>query len=78
MSNKELKPCPFCGEDPTTAINYYRCGGGELELKFSVICPNCKTSKGIYREVEGKDFGTYIEAMNLAIAAWNRRASDKR
>ena len=72
-----LKPCPFCGETPTTAINYYRCGGGELELKFSVVCPNCKTSKSIYKEVEGKDFGTYIEAMNLAITAWNRRASDK-
>ena len=73
-----LKPCPFCGETPITAINYYRCGGGELELKFSVVCPNCKTSKSIYKEVEGKDFGTYIEAMNLAITAWNRRASDKR
>ena len=77
MNNKELKPCPFCGEAPTTAVNYYRCGGGELELKFSVICPNCKTSKGIYKEVEGKEFETYIEAMNLAITAWNRRACDK-
>lgn len=72
--SKKLKPCPFCGETPTTAINYRRVGGGELELEFSVFCPSCKTNKHIIKEVEGKDFETYVEAMDLAITAWNRRA----
>ena len=71
--NKELKPCPFCGEAPTTAINYSRCGGGELELVFSVVCPNCKTSKSVRKEVEGKTFDIYVEQMKAAIKKWNRR-----
>lgn len=73
MSDKGLKPCPFCGEAPVTAINYSKCGGGELMLRFSVACPNCKTSKGVTREVEGKTFGRYIDAMADAIKLWNTR-----
>ena len=70
---KGLKRCPFCGTEPTTAINLSKCGGGELRLKFSVVCPNCKTSKGFVREVEGENFGRYIDIMADVINIWNRR-----
>jgi len=74
MSKQGLKPCPFCGEAPTTGINYSKCGGGELKLTFSVVCLNCRTVKSITREVEGKSFGKYIDAMADAIELWNTRA----
>ena len=74
MNTQELKPCPFCGETPTTGINYSKCGGGELRLTFSVVCLNCKTVKSVTREVEGKSFDEYVNNMKAAIDLWNRRA----
>lgn len=68
-----LKQCPFCGEKPITAINYSKCGGDELELTFSVFCPECHTSKSIRREVEGGDFEEYIMYMKEVITKWNTR-----
>lgn len=68
-----LKPCPFCGEAPITAINYSRCGGGELELIYSVICPSCKISKNVRKESEGKTFDEYIATMDSVIELWNKR-----
>lgn len=70
---EDLKPCPFCGTLPTTAINYSRCGGGELRLTYSVVCPRCKITKSLGKESEGKSFKEYINAMNSVITIWNSR-----
>ena len=70
---EDLKPCPFCGTIPTTKINLSRCGAGELELKYSVVCPNCKTVKSLGKESEGKTFKEYINTMNSVITMWNSR-----
>ena len=72
--NEVLKPCPFCGETPTTKVNLSRCGAGELELKYSVVCPKCKTVKTIIIESEGKSFKDHITNMNTTINLWNQRA----
>ena len=34
--NTELKPCPFCGGQPRTSVNYRQCGGGDLVLEFAI------------------------------------------
>lgn len=74
--NEILKPCPFCGETPTTRINLSRCGAGELELKYSVVCPKCKTVKDVTVESEGRTFEDYIISMNTAINLWNKRIGE--
>ena len=71
---KGLKKCPFCGTEPITAINYTYCGGSELKLQFSVACPQCKASRSVVREVEGKSFGKYVNTMADVIKLWNTRA----
>lgn len=74
---EKLKPCPFCGSIPTTAINYRRAGGRELELEFGVICPSCKTGKYIVKEVGNKTFEEYKQFMKDAIIKWNTRYENK-
>ena len=68
----ELKPCPFCGENPHTLVSYKYCGGGSLTLVAEVKC-ECGISRGIQFEAEKKDFQAYIDAFKAAIALWNRR-----
>lgn len=75
--NRKLKPCPFCGEKPTTAINYSQVGGGELQLNFSVICPKCKIARRICDDVEGKEFEAYEYYMNKVIDFWNDRVEEE-
>jgi endogenous inhibitor of DNA gyrase (YacG/DUF329 family) len=75
--NRKLKPCPFCGKEPKTAINYFKVGGGELQLDFSVICPECKIARRVRDDVEGKEFETYEYYMNEAINLWNDRAEEE-
>ena len=73
---EELKPCPFCGTEPKTAINYVRCGGEELTLAYSVFCPACKITKRFVINSEGLSFKEYVEAMNNVIIMWNCRVKE--
>lgn len=74
---RKLKPCPFCGEEPTTAINYSKVGEGELRLNFSVVCPKCRVSRSICEDVEGKKFEVYRFCMNKVIDKWNERVGEE-
>ena len=76
MISNTMKRCPFCGNVPKTAINYSRCGSGELQLRFSVICSQCGVSKHITKEVEGKSFDDYIKIMNEVMDLWNKRVNE--
>lgn len=71
----DLKPCPFCGQIPTTEVRVTQMGGGEDHIDFTVVCGNCGTYKtsrlkliktGVFMDAE--------KAMQEAICAWNRRA----
>jgi Lar family restriction alleviation protein len=61
--NEELKPCPFCG------CHLYESdmkGDGTGVPRFSIKCPDCPG---------GMQF--FSSNKSQAIAAWNRRASDR-
>lgn len=56
----ELKPCPFCGEEPAI---------GNGDGYFFVNCTDCLASHFIAAEMQKWD-------REMAIAAWNRRTPD--
>lgn len=74
MSEKELKPCPFCGTVPYIekiplwhgSHGYHGC------YEYDIHCKNCGC-----RVILSKNQTIYIkdkEAINNAITTWNRRA----
>lgn len=73
----ELQPCPFCGAIPKTNVRYWQCGGAELMLTAEVVC-KCGIKKGRSFQANNTSFGNFIEAFDLAIEDWNRRADNDR
>lgn len=71
----ELKPCPFCGQAPTTRVRYWSCGGDELRLTAEVVC-KCRVSKGYSFQGNNVTFDVYTDAFDEAISEWNRRADN--
>ena len=62
---EELKPCPFCGVEPSV-ISFKHTYSTVLE--YQVMCLKCHTKP--------KFFGSGITKQK-AIEAWNRRASEQ-
>ena len=58
----ELKPCPFCGEQPELEIGETDLNGSATEDYFQYHCDNCGIFKGEFRYIED------------AISDWNSRA----
>lgn len=69
----KLKPCPFCGDIPTTNVRYWKCGGDELLLNVEVKS-QCGVSRGISLQGNGVTFSEYEDAFATVIDMWNRRA----
>jgi len=76
MCETKLKPCPFCGKEPTTTVKVYK-GISSSEIKYSVECEYCGIGIGAYITT-CDSFNNAQSAMNKAIADWNRRADDDR
>ena len=47
MPETKLKPCPFCGKEPTTKVKVYK-GISTSEIKYSVECEYCGIDIGAY------------------------------
>ncbi len=72
--DKQLKPCPFCGNKditiqplrvkPDMFLDFYH-------LQADIICLQCATLKKVI--VTGKDEQALID---MAIEVWNRRAEN--
>ena len=69
---EKLKPCPFCGGDPKTRVDYLY-NVCELILRFSVEC-NCGVKRTLTKKVCSDSFDKYIKIMDETIELWNRRA----
>ena len=72
----ELERCPFCGGKADTRVRYWKIGGSELGLVAEVFCEKCGITQSACFEGEKKSFDEYIEAFELAIERWNRRADN--
>jgi C4-type Zn-finger protein len=72
--NKELKPCPFCGNMPKAKVEIVSMGGDSDCIHFSIVCEKCGISRttALYTKVANK-FTDVEEAMELAREIWNSR-----
>lgn len=70
MSNKKLKPCPFCGGEASLLRRHKRLDGGGWYKIAVVECDDCGSNSGDYI-VDGH-FGVNTSEQD-AIDAWNRR-----
>lgn len=75
MSDRDLKPCPFCGGE--AEINRF-VRRGYSYIVPQVVCKNCLAMMGREREIVISDRGrlNFINE-NEAIEAWNRRAESE-
>ena len=64
---EQLKPCPFCGKEPSFEVSGYMEDGKEIKY-YTIACYECEgtscTTSPFYSAGE-------------AIKAWNRRAKDE-
>lgn len=77
MSEIKLKPCPFCGTEPYTAI----VGVNDEKMKIFIRCnnPNCGTKMEFTIKAERifLRFDDVISGINKAVETWNRRAENE-
>ena len=64
----ELKPCPFCGAQPTLRENIYY-GSGEYLASINCPCINGDVAESYFL----RSGETQKQATNKSIAAWNTR-----
>lgn len=74
MSETKLKPCPFCGKEPTTKVKVCK-GMIASGIKYSVECEYCGINIGAYITT-CDSFDNAQSAMNRAIEDWNRRVDN--
>lgn len=74
MSETKLKPCPFCGKEPTTKVKVCK-GMIASGIKYSVECEYCGINIGEYITT-CDSFDNAQSAMNRAIEDWNRRVDN--
>lgn len=77
----ELKPCPFCGNQPEAGVEFYKSCESEVTLKAEVWCERCHIGRAVIfkaTEITLVPFERYIDAFNSAISKWNRRDDDGR
>ena len=76
MLDLKLRECPFCGEIPFTRVRVTKWDGCSAEIQCSVKC-RCGINKTVSLELCDTDFSKVIQAMELVIIDWNRRAGEK-
>lgn len=72
----DLKRCPFCGEAPSSGVEFYESCGGEVKLKAIVYCPKCHINKGyVFKatDINPVPFLDYDIAFDKAVKSWNQR-----
>lgn len=79
-NNTELKPCPFCGSNPTLRQCTTATKGLKFLAGYIVECRECRMAKTkefetvFDLELSG-DLHYDIDGRKEAIEAWNRRAT---
>ena len=69
----ELKPCPFCGSDPKTIVDYDQVGGDHFVISTYVRCPKCGVYKRRSTDMKGASFTDFENVFAQTIFEWNNR-----
>ncbi len=77
MENRELKACPFCGEEPTMTTVGNTSSNYDVGFDFYVKCYGCGISLPRQYEVrmtlENGELRITKDERNKAIEEWNKR-----
>lgn len=71
--NETLKPCPFCGGEAHTVVEYDSVGMSQCNLSAFVECKKCGTTKRVKFAGAGVSFDDYYKAFDEVINKWNER-----
>lgn len=80
MGDHILKPCPFCGGEPESGVEFYESSGGLVKLKAEVWCERCRIGRyKIFKatEISLVPFERFIDAFDKAISDWNTRCENE-
>ena len=77
MSEIKLKPCPFCGTEPYTAI----VGSDDEKMKIYIQCNDLDCGTKIEFTIKAErvylDFDDVMDGISKAVEVWNRRADNE-
>ena len=69
----KLKPCPFCGGEAKTIVDYDTVGSGKFLMSAFVECTVCGIYQRIRFDASKKQFSDFTDAFDRAISLWNQR-----
>ena len=76
----ELKPCPFCGSEPQSGVEFYESCSGSIKLAATVYCPKCHiVRRNVFKatDINPVPFFDYEVAFDKVKKLWNRRVKDE-
>ena len=74
---QELKPCPFCGSEAVTLVDYDRLGGDDIIISAYVKCSNCCVYKRCATNIRNATFEKVETLFNTTISLWNTRVGEQ-
>lgn len=69
-----LKPCPFCGGEATTLVEYNAVGRDSFIVSAYVKCKDCCVSKRCAANIHGATFERVDDLFNTVANQWNMRS----
>jgi len=71
---EKLKPCPFCGGEARTVVDYDMIDGDrKLFMSAYVKCEVCGIQQRIKFEASKIRFKDYVDVFERAVSLWNQR-----
>lgn len=71
---KKLKPCPFCGSDAKTFVDYDRVGSNNFDVSAYVKCSKCGVYKRRSYGMKDGSFDDWEALFETVTNFWNERA----
>lgn len=71
---EKLKPCPFCGGDAKTIVDYDTVSRDKVLMSAYVQCTVCGIYQRIKFDATRRQFSDFTDAFDRAISLWNQRA----
>ena len=70
---EELKPCPFCGGEAVSIVDYDTIVSDKMLMSAYIKCTVCGVAQRVKFDATRKPFTAYTDVFERAVSLWNTR-----